>query len=254
MARISELSKYQKAVLIFMLLLVLVYTVAYPATVAREGYLYRDTVLIPYAENGNTVYSGEIEGTQAAFTVSGEKAVSFQYGDKVYGPYTAKEDAAAIPQEHQMKDSLRGLELCRGEEVIFRGGVYKMDGLWWLINEDGSYADSGMITIISNGITTDENGNVIDPMEPSLSVLLDLIYDPELTHKGDWAMWFGGVFICIFTTITILFADELFRLSLMFKVHNADRLEPSDWEIASRYIAWTLLPVCAWILFALALR
>lgn len=153
-----------------------------------------------------------------------------------------------------MKDSLRGLELRRGEEVIFRGGVYKMDGFWWLVNEDGSYADSGIITILGDGVTTDENGNVIDPMEPSLSVLLNLISDPELTHKGNWAFWFGGVFICVFTVISILFADELFRWSMMFKVYNADLIEPSDWVIASRYIGWTLMPVCAWILFVLGLR
>ena len=39
--------------------------------------------------------------------------------------------------------------------------------------------------------------------------------------------------------ISILFADELFRWHLSFRVWNADNLEPSDWELAGRYISVT---------------
>lgn len=65
--------------------------------------------------------------------------------------------------------------------------------------------------------------------------------------------WFGGVFVCIITTISILFADELFRWHLIFRICNADRAEPSDWEMAGRYISWTVLPVIAMILFIMGI-
>jgi len=98
------------------------------------------------------------------------------------------------------------------------------------------------------------DGNIIDPMEPSVSTILDLMAGPEMTHKGEWLVWFCGVFVCFVATISILFADELFRLSLAFRIRNVEYAEPSDWEIGSRYIIWTLLPVCALVLFILGLR
>ncbi len=77
-------------------------------------------------------------------------------------------------------------------------------------------------------------GNVLDPMEPS--DILNPIAGPELTHKGDWFFWFGGMVICIANAILVLFADELFRWNLAFQIRNPEQAEPSDWAIASRRI------------------
>ena len=52
----------------------------------------------------------------------------------------------------------------------------------------------------------------------------------------------------------MLFADELFRWNASFLVRNAEEAKPSDWEIAGRYITWTVLPIGALVLFILGLR
>ena len=50
--------------------------------------------------------------------------------------------------------------------------------------------------------------------------------------------------------ISILFADELFRLGLIGRVRDWDQAEPSEFEIAGRYISWTLFPILIlWIYF-----
>lgn len=36
---------------------------------------------------------------------------------------------------------------------------------------------------VAYGIITSENGNIIDPMEPSVSTVLTLLGGPELTRK-----------------------------------------------------------------------
>ena len=100
----------------------------------------------------------------------------------------------------------------------------------------------------------DENGNVIDPLEPDASVILDLMAGPEMTHKGEWSVWLGGVIICIITAISILFEDELFRWNLSFQIRNVEQAEPSEWEIASRYITWTALPMVAIAIFIMGLQ
>lgn len=237
-----------------MLAMVLVFTILYPITIAREGFEYKHAILIPSQENGNTVYSGKIQGNQASFTVYADKTVEFQYDDRFYGPYTAKEDPTAIPKDSEMGENMVGVELRHGGEILFRGGVLEYGDYLWLYNEDGGIENIDITVTTNYGTVMDEHGDAIDPMEPSVSAILNLMAGPKLTHKGSWPAWFSGVFICIITAISILFADELFRWHLAFRIRDADRAEPSDWEIAGRYITWTLLPMMAIIIFIKGLQ
>lgn len=256
MERIKCLGSYQKGVLLFMIAMVLIFTVLYPTTIVREGFAYKNAILIPNSENGSTVYSGKIQGKQAEFTVCEDKTVYFQYDDKTYGPYTRREDPTAIPKDSEIRDAMTGVELYHGEEILFRGGVLEPGDYRWLYNEDGSIENTAITitTTTSYGIVMDEQGNEIDPMEPSVSTILTLMAGAELTHKGDWLLWFYGMLFCIVTAISILFADELFRWNLSFQIRDADRAEPSDWEIATRYIAWTVMPVMAMVIFIAGLQ
>ena len=149
---------------------------------------------------------------------------------------------------------MTGIELRSGNKIVFRGGVEKSGDWRFLYNEDGSFESIRITATMSDGTVVDEHGNPIDPMEPSVSTILDLMDGPTLTHKGAWIGWFGGVLICALAVVCILFADELFRWNASFLVRNADRAEPSDWEITSRHITWTVLPVIALVVFILGLR
>ena len=242
--RIKELGRYQKILLLLMAVMILAFTVIYPIVTARSGFLYEGTILVPAEEDGGTVYSGKIRGTAATFTVSADKTVIFQYDNTVYGPYTVKEDPTAIPKDSNLQTQMTGIELRCGGEIVFRGGVVNSGDWRMLYNEDGSFDLLRSITATMSDGT----------MEPSVSTILDLTDGPALTHKGTWLGWFGGVLICVITALTMLFADELFRWNASFLVRNAEEAEPSDWEIAGRYITWTVLPVMAAVIFILGLK
>lgn len=244
MERVKNLGRYQKVILILMIVMVTVFTLLYSVTVSREGFAYMDAILVPNQENGNAVYSGKIQGKPAAFTVSADKSVTFQHGSKVYGPYSIKEDATAVPPG---RDYLKGIEVRCGEEILFRGGALKSVDYWMLINEDG---EPDFIDIQIG--TNDEP--LVDPVAPSVSTVLELVSGPEMTHKGEWIVWVFGIFLCLVTTVFIFFADEMFYLGLSFRIRNAEYAEPSDWEIAGRYMAWTLLPILALVIFILGLQ
>ena len=253
MERIKSLNRYQKGILILMIAMAMIFAVIYPTTISRVGYRYNDAILVPTQENGYTLYSGKIKGKTACFTVS-DNTVVFQYGDKTYGAYTIKEDPAAVPEDHEMKDSMSGIEVLEGNDLLFRGGVMDVGDLYWFYNEDGmldSMLDISYMT--GDGIERDENGNPIDRMKPTISTIYELTNNPELTHKGDGLAWFGAVFICILNAVSILFADELFRWNLAFQIRDAERAEPSDWEIAGRYIGWTVITIMAFLVFMLGL-
>ena len=252
MGRIRSLGRYQKGLLLFMLAMILLFAAVYPTRISNVGFAYRNAILTPRQEGENRVYAGVIGGTEARFTVYPDATVLFQYGSVTYGPYTVREDPTAVPEETDLDVPWRGIELRSGEEICFRGGLWEQDGQRYLCNEDGSWYSTAVATM-SDGTQMDENGNVIDPMEPTVSTILDLMEGPALTHRGSWTGWFYGVCICAVTAISILFADELFRLRMYFRVRDAYGVEPSDLEIMFRHISWTALSILAMVAFFVGL-
>ncbi len=250
MSRIKALNWFQKGVLLCMTVMVLLFVILYAITIGRAGFLYHKTILIPEKVDGSTVYSGEIDGQQVQFTVSAQRTVRFQYGEKTYGPYTVKEDPTAIPKDIGSSRYMTGMELLCGEQVVFRGGVFDFGG------EPMLYPESGGLTIRveHGGVLQDKNGNVIDQMEPAPIDILELMGEPPMTHKGHWLGWVAGTFLCVAAAIHILFADELFHWKMSFRIQYADSVEPSDWEIAGRYLGWALTPILAMVLFIMGLQ
>ena len=254
MQRIKNLNLYQKGILVLMIAMALVFAVIYHVTIARVGVLYQDSIFVPSEENGVTVYSGKYRGEQAHFTVSEDKTVAFWCGDKTYGPYTVKEDPAALPREDILSESMTGVEIWEGEKLMFRGGFWQSGEDYWLRNTDGSMELSQSVFSTVDGVEKDMHGNVIDPAEPKASDILRLAFGPELTHKGELLAWFGAVVISAINMFSILYADELFRWNLSFQIQNAETAAPSDWELTQRYLSWTLLVLAALVIYIVGLR
>lgn len=233
----------------------LIFAAIYLMTISRVGYRYNDAILVPAEENGNTIYSGKIKGVQAQFVVTNENVVVFHYGDRTYGPYSVTEDDTAIPKDDEKSGSMTGIEVREGNDILFRGGVIDWGDVCSFYNEDGS-SDNVIIFsyMTADGIERDHNGDPIDRMKPSTSTIYELIRGPELTHKGDWSGWFGAVFICVLNALSILFADELFRWDLAFRIRNAEHAQPSEWEIAGRYVGWTAVSIAALMVFLMGLQ
>lgn len=253
--RLRALGRYQKAVLIILAVMLAMFTVLYPVTLSREGYLYGDALLVPERTDGATLYTGRVGGRDAAFTVYDGGEVEYRLGDRFFGPYTVEEDPSAVPEGDELdRVDMTGIVLRCGDETVYRGGMKRLgDGRIWLYPADGS-STGATIVAYAGGKAYDGLGNEIDPDEPSAHTILELMSGPELEHKGQAGMWILGAILCAFCAVSILFTDELFRHSLRFQIRNADDAEPSDWEIASRYISWTMVPVFALAVFIMGLR
>ena len=248
-----ELDRYQKTLLILLALMALVFLVIYGQVSGREGYRYNDRIFVPETQNGTTVYTGKLDGQEAAFTVA-ENAVTFRWGERSYGPYTVRKDPTAIPQDSDFKDSLTGIEVREKEEILFRGGMlYLGENNRLLFSQDGNTVFN--ITVSAGTDTViDINGNLVDPHEPQVHTILDLVEGPQLEKKGQWGIWLLCLLFSGITAISILFADELFHLRLSFRVANPYDLEPSDWEIFGRYTSWTVLTIMILVCYILGLQ
>lgn len=245
---------YGKLLLLALMIMALVFGVIYPTVTSRKGVRYNDRILVPGTENGNTIYSAEVNGQLWRFTVTPDKVVTFRCGDKEYGPYTVKEDPTAIPEESSMASIMTGVEVRKGEEILFRGGICDFEGYTFRFNEDGTSADFTITATLGNGTTVDENGKVIDPMEPGAGMILRLVNGPEITHKGHGGAWFLGFFLSVVAGVYILFADELFRLKFIFVADNPEDIEPSSLELGLRPVAWTMLAVAAFVIYMMGLQ
>ena len=257
MERFKALDIVQKGILLLVAAMVLIFSAIYPFVLSREGFLYQDTILVPSQENGDTRYTGKLGGEAAVFTVSADGSIRFTLGETAYGPYLVREDPTAVSEDMEMAEWMTGLEILRGEELLFRGGMIQMDdGSYWLFDEAGELRSYDVSVTSGDGTVTlyDENGQKIDPMAPSLTTIVMLHDGPELTHKGVGLGWFFGVLLCALTAVTILYADELFRWQLSFRIRETDRAEPSDWELAGRYLEWILFPILAFGTFLMGLR
>lgn len=245
MERLKELNGYQTFMMVVMAAMVLVFTILYGVVTSRVGYSYKGALLMPSQEGENTVYAGQVYGVDTRLTVTPEKTVEIQYGEESYGPYSIRVDSSAAPEGLDTSGNITGLELLRGDEVLFRGAVVDLGDSRLLYNQDGSIAGV-------HGSYEDSYGG--EKIEPSVSNVLDLLEGPELIHRGDWTAWLGGVFCCVVTALSILFVDELFRFQLSFSIRNVEDAEPSEWEIMGRYIAWTVLPIMALVVFIMGLQ
>ena len=255
MDRIKKLGKYQKAVLLALVVIIAVFTVIYAVTISRVGYLYHETIFVPEKVDGTTIYSANYRGNKCRFIVSDDDSIVFETAGSKYGPYSFREDPTAIPTGSGFADVMKGLEVKYDNKVIFRGGVVKVsDRQYWVYNEDGTLADKSSPLDGDHEVIVDGNGKVIDRNTLFVCGITDLMLGPELTHLGSWLAWFGNVVYCAIIAASVIYADELFRWNLSFQIKNYDKAEPADWEITGRYFAWAAFTIMAVYLFMLGLK
>ena len=249
MNRFRELERFPKILLIALLLMTVIFGAVYGITASRVGYLHNDEIFVPRQSEGALVYEGKVDGLDSSIVVALDTVI-VNWGSKTYGPYTLREDPSAVPDGHPQ---MTGIEILDGQKVYFRGGVTDETTDFWLIGADGEQLFT-MTYTMSDGTEMDTNGNPIDHMKPTPRQIVSLLRGPELTHKGHWEICFLGLVLALITAVSILFADELFYLSICFRVENAETAEPSDWYIACRNFSWLLLTIFTGAAFFMGLQ
>lgn len=249
MKTFRELDVYPRILLIVMLVMLLAFSVAYPLTISRVGFQYRGAILVPQVQEDQTTYSGTVDGQKTVFTVASDGTITCQAGDKTFGPYILWEDPDAVPSN--MRTQARGVALYKGDQLWFRGSVEDIGGQRWMYDADGNAHDISSRTYATtpNGFSLDANGNPVDAMEPSVEEILYLATGPEWKHNGSWSGWLEGASVCALVAATVFFADDMFYLRMSVRVRDAESVEPSNWELLSRRIGWTVGLLLAFLLF-----
>lgn len=243
MSRFRELNRPQQVFLVLLAALVLLFAVLYAVQVSKVGFSYYGEILVEKEKDGVTTYTGKIKGEKACFTVYSDNSVEFRYGSRVFGPYTIREDPTAIPEDSQWSGSMKGIEISSPQKVIFRGGVTYNTRPQQIVREDGENLTPTISVGTSNKV----------PGTPSVKTILTLAEDPTLTHKGSWGIWLLGTLLSAVLAFTIFYADELFYWRMSWRVQDPDIVDPSEWEIITRYIGWTIsiIAIVAWFIWGM---
>lgn len=255
MNRFRSLDRYAKFLLIVLAAMAVVFAAVYGVAASRKGYLYHDAIFVPRLKGSTTVYEGKLEKEDSMFTVTAD-TVTFTRGSKTYGPYTLRYDPSAVPEEEDSASYMTGIEILEDGDIYFRGGVLEVSAGLLLYGEDGSFGFDHLTSYAqtSDGTNIGPDGEITDLYRPDVHTIVELLNDPPLQARGHWLAWFMGILFSAVLAISILFADELFRLTLSFRVQDPELAEPSDWEISSRYIGWTIASIAFFYLYMLGLQ
>ena len=242
MKRIMNLNKFQKLLLMVMIVSVLFSGFIYCTLNSKIGFEYKNQIFIPESENDSTVYSGILNGKKVRFIVSDYQVV-FEYGYDQVITYTVYENDSLIVENLKDHQYAKGYEIYQDDEVKFKGTAIRTsgDGICVLYDEDGSLYGFNISYFDHNGIERDEHGNIVHSIEPPLNKIIELAEGPVLVKKVKWIFWFSGLFLSVINFFSILFADELFRFQMSFRIQNSNKAEPSELALFSRYLSWIIL-------------
>lgn len=241
-----ELTKGQKILVLIQLGLIALFLLLYLIFGTQQFVELGDTDLCCREKDGAVTYSGQVDGKQAVFTVRSDRTVEYRLGDTLYGPYTIVFDDSISPEDYSIPafitkpEALRGVELRCGGEVLFRGAYMTSDLLPLLLfHEDGTRIGS-----LSENLSG----------EPAPELILELALAPDTEWRGEFTFFVLGVLICVFNVLSILYADEQFRFAMRLHIRNTDDVEPSDWELFARWLAWIVVTGLALIFFLVSLN
>lgn len=249
----ADMSWFRRVLLILMLVEIVAFGIATAVTVGRWGLEYQGELLYPRTEGDVTWYEGRVDGKNAAFSVAPDGTVEYRWGEYAYGPYQVVEDPTAVPEEFQYSGT--GVEIRRDDEVIFRGCRFSD----MLFDKDGEpFWEIRAYGHVSDGTIVAEDGQTVSQEEyhaPGFSTLVQVVLEPELTHKGNVGLYLAVTFLALLNLVQILFPEALFKLSLLGRIRSIDidDAEPSSFYIAMEHIEWVVLAGACLIFYAMAL-
>ena len=243
-----DLSIGQKVIFCLQAVLIVLFLILYSTVGQQQVLRYHGTALRRTESENAVLYAGKLNGHALSFTVT-ERAVEYRYDGKTLR-YTVTEDPSAIPPagagdlHETMREQLQGVEVRKDGELLFRGGWGRFGTSLMLYNEDGS-------STVGIGYAVFSNGSVLN--DPGANAILSLIHAPNVVRRADFTGLLCGIFLCAACMISLLYADNLFRWNLRFRIRNAEDAEPSEWELFSRWIGWLLFTGLAIAIFTLGL-
>lgn len=220
----------QKLLLILLPAMAIIFTILMAVVKSQPQVKWADGLLRPSAEGTANLYTGSIHGSDVAVRVypdGADTVVDFTIGSlrhhtgRVTWPdgMISREYGGAVPRVDIFLDDL----------LVFSGGCDKDSGT--LYREDGS-REPGLSIWATTSYSSYWSSYQVDAFD-----VLYFAMEPDIVHRGSWAVWGVTLFISLLTAVDIAFPLAFFYFRYSFSVNNP---EPSDFYLSMQKVGWVV--------------
>lgn len=244
----EERSKLQKAVLISMAAMVVLFGILTLISHVRKGVEFEGGLLRRTETEESVIYNGKVRGEQVEITVraagSGNLTeVDFRIGNRIQDDCTL--ETGLPPIQAEQLGPVEHIRITRNGQLLFEGGYTAEHDMGWY-DLEGNWAPFSSLEATFR--TSGEN--YWDSYKTSAGTILAFARGPERTARGSWMLYFT---MLLFSGLLAL--DAAFPLVIFHWQHMCDVKdpEPSDFYLGMQRAGWCIYPILLLIGYNIAL-
>ena len=244
----EERSKLQKAVLISMAAMVVLFGVLMVAARFQKGVEFEGGLLRRTETEESVIYNGKVRGEQVEITVraagSGNLTeVDFRIGNRIQDDCTL--ETGLPPIQADQLGPVEHIRITRNGQLLFEGGYTAEHDMGWY-DLEGNWAPFSSLEATFR--TSGEN--YWDSYKTSAGTILAFARGPERTARGSWMLYFTMLLFSGLLALDAAYPLALFRCQHMCDVKDP---EPSDFYLEMQRAGWCLYPILLLIGYNIAL-
>lgn len=244
----EERSKLQKAVLISMAAMVVLFGVLMVAARFQKGVEFEGGLLRRTETEESVIYNGKVRGEQVEITVraagSGNLTeVDFRIGNRIQDDCTL--ETGLPPIQAEQLGPVEHIRITRNGQLLFEGGYTAEHDMGWY-DLEGNWAPFSSLEATFR--TSGEN--YWDSYKTSAGTILAFARGPERTARGSWMLYFTMLLFSGLLALDAAYPLALFRCQHMCDVKDP---EPSDFYLGMQRAGWCIYPILLLIGYNIAL-
>ena len=244
----EERSKLQKAVLISMAAMVVLFGVLMVAARFQKGVEFEGGLLRRTETEESVIYNGKVRGEQVEITVraagSGNLTeVDFRIGNRIQDDCTL--ETGLPPIQAEQLGPVEHIRITRNGQLLFEGGYTAEHDMGWY-DLEGNWAPFSSLEATFR--TSGEN--YWDSYKTSAGTILAFARGPERTARGSWMLYFTMLLFSGLLALDAAYPLALFRWQHMCDVKDP---EPSDFYLGMQRAGWCVYPFLLLIGYNIAL-
>lgn len=244
----EERSKLQKAVLISMAAMVVLFGILTLISHVRKGVEFEGGLLRRTETEESVIYNGKVRGEQVEITVraagSGNLTeVDFRIGNRIQDDCTL--ETGLPPIQADQLGPVEHIRITRNGQLLFEGGYTAEHDMGWY-DLEGNWAPFSSLEATFR--TSGEN--YWDSYKTSAGTILAFARGPERTARGSWMLYFTMLLFSGLLALDAAYPLALFRWQHMCDVKDP---EPSDFYLGMQRAGWCIYPILLLIGYNIAL-
>ena len=245
----EERSKLQKAVLISMAAMVVLFGVLMVAARFQKGVEFEGGLLRRTETEESVIYNGKVRGEQVEITVdraAGENLteVVFQIGDRIRDVCTL--ETGLPPIQAEQLGPVEHIRITKNNRLLFEGGYDPEHDMGWY-DLDGSWDPLAMSVSYDSTVGDD----YWEHYETDGETILNFARGPQLVSRGSWELYFAMLLLSALLALDAAFPLVIFHWQHMCDVKDP---EPSDFYLGMQRAGWCVYPFLILIGYIIALR